>query len=101
MGWLTSDRAAGSRALEVALQELIECRKERAELLRALAEARDRGDRIANTLIEAKGGTPVPFSPSPSPRSTDPFEEDASMAEEIRTLITEQGVGAAWHGRHE
>lgn len=84
------------RALDAAMAELAELRKERIELLRALAEARDRGDRIANTLIEAKGGTPVPFSPSPSPQS-DPFEEDATMAEEIRRLITDQGAGAAFN----
>lgn len=96
MGWLITRTGALERALELALLEMAELRKERADLSRALAEARDRGDRIANTLIEAKGGTPVPFSPSPSPQS-DPFEEDATMAEEIRKLITEQGAGAAFN----
>lgn len=96
MGWLTRTDAL-ERTLDAAMAELVELRKERSDLLRALAEARDRGDRIANTLIEAKGGAPVPFSPSPSLRESDPFEEDPTMTEEIRKLITEQGMGAAFN----
>lgn len=97
MGWLTTRTEALERALELTLLELGELRKERAELLRVLAEARDRGDRIANALIEAKGGTAIPMSSTPSP-PTDPFEEDATMAEEIRRLITTQGAEAVFNG---
>jgi len=98
MGWLITRTDAAERALELALIELGELRKERADLMRALAEARDRGDRIANTLIEAKGGTPFPPSPSPPTASYDPFEEDVTMAAEIRKLITEQGAGSVLNG---
>lgn len=97
MTWFATSSTITSRALELALAEIAECRKERSDLLRALAEARDRGDRIANALIEAKGGTPVPFSPSPSLQESDPFEEDQTITEEIRKLITEQGMGAAFN----
>lgn len=99
MTWFKVRTNALERTLDAAMAELVELRKERADLLRALADARDRGDRIANALLEAKGAEPIPPSPSPSIREFDPFEEDATMTEEIRKLITEQGVGAAFNGR--
>jgi hypothetical protein len=54
---------------------------------------------IANALLEAKGAEPIPPSPGPPPLQHDPFEEDASIAEEIRTLMTTQGPGVAFNGR--
>ena len=89
------------RTLDTAMTELVELRKERTELLRALADARGRGDAFADALLSAKGGISVPFSPRPSPSSLDPFEEDATMAEEIREMIRTHGVEAAFNGAKE
>lgn len=93
MAWIRT------HTLDVLTQELVELRKERGGLLQALTDARDRGDMIVNALLEAKGAAPIPPSPSPPPQEIDLFAEDPTLAEEMRRLITEQGLGAAFDGR--
>jgi hypothetical protein len=44
MGWVIGRSAALETALDVAMTEIRELRVERGDLLRALADARDRGD---------------------------------------------------------
>lgn len=75
------------RTLDTALAEIGELRKERQDLLRALADARDRGDRIVNTLLEAKGAEPIPPSPGPPLPDEDIFAEYQDQVEELRDQI--------------
>jgi hypothetical protein len=81
------------------MAEIAELRKERQDLLRALADARDRGDRIVNTLLEARGAEPIPPSPGPPPVDDDIFEEDQARVETIRALMREVGEQTVLMGR--
>lgn len=67
--------------------------------MRALADARDRGDQITNALLEAKGATPIPPSPGPPMQGIDLYAEDPQLVDQMRQIITEQGIGAAFDGR--
>lgn len=95
MVWLSRTRAL-ERTLDAAMAEIAALRLERQDLLRALADARDRGDRIVNTLLEAKGVEPIPPSPGPPLLEEDMFAEDPAAVEDARATyrsLLERGPG--------
>lgn len=102
MGWV--DQWRGTRAKEEWMQqEVTALRLERAQLQLALADARDRGDRLMNALLEAKGSQPVPLSPSSFVDHSDSddhgfFDEEEEAVERMQQNIKKNGAEVVFSG---